>query len=301
MEVVMKDFFRRSLGQSQYERLARLKRLILHPSFAPATVTRWLVRHHAAPRVLLDVKNNITLVERLDYERDEILLNVDSECEFSLRTNSCKKEPDTGNWIETFNKDGDVLFDIGANVGAYSLVAAKFFKGKVKVYAFEPAIFNFSQLCRNIQLNKTQGVITPLAVALSDETCIGEFNYHNQIPGGSLHTFGKAIDHVGKVFEPESVQPMISYRIDDLIEQFKVPVPNHIKIDVDGIELSVLKGAETTLTNPLLRSVLVELEQGESERSIIAFLESKGFALHSQYTRLTPGMLNCIFVRGETK
>jgi len=299
MEVVMKDFFRKNLGLNHYERLARLKRLIFHPSFAPATVTRWLVRHHAAPRVLLDVKNNITLVERMDYQREEILLNVDSECEFTIRTNSCRKEPDTVNWIETFIKDGDVLFDIGANVGAYSLVAAKFFKGKVKVYAFEPAIFNFSQLCRNIQLNKTQGVITPLAVALSDETCIGEFNYHNQIPGGSLHTFGKAIDYEGNVFEPEYVQPMISFRIDDLIQQFKVPVPNHIKIDVDGIEFSVLKGADMTLSNPSLQSVVVELEEGESEQAITAFLESKGFTLHSKYNRLMPGMLNCIFQRKQ--
>lgn len=295
----MKELFRKNLGQGRYERLARLKRLILHPRFIPGTTVRWLVRHHAAPRTMLDIKNNITLVERMDYEREEILLNVDSECEFSLRTNSCKKEPDTVNWIETFVKEGDVLYDIGANVGAYSLVAAKFFQGKVKIYAFEPAIFNFSQLCRNIQLNKAQGVIIPLAVALSDETCIGEFNYHNQIPGGSLHTFGKAVDHVGNVFEPEYVQPMISYRIDDLIGQFEVPVPNHIKIDVDGIELSVLKGAEKTLTNPSLRSVLVELEQGESERSIAAFLNEKGFELHSKYNRLTPGMLNCIFWRGQ--
>lgn len=295
----MKELFRKNLSQGQYERLARLKRLVLNPRLAPATVVRWLVRHHTAPRIMLDVKNNITLVERMDYQREEILLNVDSECEFSLRTNSCKKEPDTVNWIETFVKEGEVMYDIGANVGAYSLVAAKFFHGKVKVYAFEPAIFNFSQLCRNIQLNKSQGVIIPLAVALSDETRIGEFNYHNQIPGGSLHTFGKAIDHVGNVFEPEYVQPMISYRIDDLIEQFKVPVPNHIKIDVDGIELSVLKGAETTLMNPSLHSVLVELEQGESERNITAYLEGKGFELHSKYTRLTPGMLNCIFWRGH--
>ncbi|HKP47724.1 MAG TPA: FkbM family methyltransferase [Pyrinomonadaceae bacterium] len=297
----MKELFRKNLGQSRYERLARLKGLILNPGRAPATVTRWLVRRHAAPRVMLDVKNSINLVERMDYERGDIFLNVDSECEFSLRTNSCKKEPDTVNWIETFIKEGDVLFDIGANVGAYSLVAAKFFNGKVKVYAFEPAIFNFSQLCRNIQLNKSQDTIVPLALALSDETTIGQFNYHNQIPGGSLHTFGKAIDHVGNVFEPEYVQPMLSFRIDDLIEQFKVPVPNHIKIDVDGIELSVLRGADRTLANPVVRSVLVELEQGESEQAITAFLQSKGFKLNSKYTRLTPGMLNCIFLREHVK
>jgi FkbM family methyltransferase len=295
----MKELFRKNLSQSHYERLARLKRLVFYPRQVPATVTRWLVRHRAAPRVMLDVKNSITLVEKMDYERAEILLNVDSECELSLRTNSCKKEPDTVNWIETFVKEGEVLFDIGANVGAYSLVAAKFFNGKVKVYAFEPSIFNFSQLCRNIQLNKSERAIIPLAVALSDETCIGEFNYHNQISGGSLHTFGKAIDYVGNVFEPEYVQPMISFRIDDLIEQFNVPVPNHIKIDVDGIELSVLKGADKTLSNPSLQSIVVELEEGESEQSIIAFLESKGFTLHSSYRRLTPRMLNSIFLRNS--
>jgi FkbM family methyltransferase len=194
-------------------------------------------------------------------------------------------------------KPGDVFYDIGANVGAYSLVAAKRFGGKVKVYAFEPAFLNFSQLCRNIFLNNCQDAVFPLSVALSDKTRIDDLNFHDLVPGGSLHTLGETIDHKGEVFTPVATQRMLSYRLDDLIGQFKIPTPNHIKIDVDGIEKAILEGAATTLSNPSLRTIDVELAVGEGQRDITQLLLGKGFQLNSQYQRWTPGMLNCVFVR----
>jgi hypothetical protein len=59
----------------------------------------------------------------------------------------------------------------------------------------------------------------------------------------------------------------------------------------------VLEGARETLSNPSLRSVIVELEAGEGERQITELLTARGFVLHSKYGRWTPGMLNCIFSR----
>ena len=293
---MIKRLLKKTLPPGQYGRLAALKRRLAGDDLLTQVRAAVAQRELPAP-ALLDLKNELNVVERMDYARGDVLLNIDSRIEYETRLRSCAKEPDTVEWVETFLKPGDVLFDVGANVGAYSLVAAKFFGGGVRVYAFEPAFLNYTQLCKNVYLNGCQGSVIPLPVALSDKTALGVFNYHNLIPGGALHTLGAAIDHKGEAFVPAFTQHMLSYRLDDLIDQFGLPTPTHIKIDVDGIELEVLEGARATLSNPSLRSVIVELEAGEGERRITELLTAAGFELHSKHGRWTPGMLNCIFSR----
>ena len=292
----MKKIVKKILPENGYNRLARLRQSMAARRGDGAVFVRALQRKAMADADLLEVKNAINIVRRMDYAPHDIYLHIDSPTESDVRLHSCAKEPDTVEWIETFMKPGDTFYDIGANVGAYSMVAAKFFRGAVKVFAFEPAFLNFTQLSRNLFLNQCHDIVTPLAVALSDTTAIDVFNFHDLVPGGSLHTLGEAIDYKGERFEPMFKQPVMGYRTDDLIDQFKLPVPTHIKIDVDGIELSVLKGADKTLCDQRLRSVVVELQEGESEAQISEFLSGKGFRLHASYRRLTPGMLNCIFV-----
>ena len=229
----------------------------------------------------------------MDYDHRDIFLNVDSDFEYRVRLHSCKKEPETVEWIETFFREGDVLYDVGANVGAYSLVASKFFGGKVQVYAFEPSFLNFPQLCKNLMLNQCQESIVPLQVALSDKTTIETFNYYNLFPGGAVHALGEAIDHNGDAFTPMSKQPVLTYRTDDFIKQFDIPSPNHIKIDVDGTEFSVLKGMDETLENKSVRSMLLELSEGRGHGSeIFQLLSNKGFKVHGTYGS------NHILVRG---
>ncbi len=234
--------------------------------------------------MLITLKSNIEIVKRMDYQRSEILLAVDSDLEYISRLHSCRKEPETVEWIERFLKENDVFYDVGANVGAYSLVAAKFFKGNVKVYAFEPAFTTFPKLCKNVLINKCQESIIPLQIALSDTTTIDIFNYHNLTPGGALHALGKPVDYKGDIFTPIFKQPVLSYRIDDLINQFNVPTPNHMKLDIDGNEFKVLKGAEKTLDSPLMKSILLEIEEGNTDISrIIEFLACKGIKFHSKH------------------
>jgi FkbM family methyltransferase len=293
----LKRLVRSTISVDHYEALAKLKRVDLR--FDPI-----LLLLDAAMRVgkipplkALALRRKLRQVERMDYARSEIKLQIESEFEHEIRLKSCAKEADTVEWIETLIRPGDVLFDVGANVGAYSLVAGKYFHGGVKVYAFEPAFLNFAQLCRNIALNGCGGSVIPLGVALSDSTRLGEFNYHDLEFGGSLHTLGAPIDHMGVAFEPVFRQPVMSYRMDDLIEQFQLPAPNHIKLDVDGIELAILAGAARTLASGSVRSVLVELEKGEKEQRVTDALRAHGFSLSSAGQRDTPELLNCIFVR----
>ena len=292
----MKKVLRALLPKEQYESLARLRRRF--PRKDPLLRIKQMIEHGALnEKALIELKSGINVTGKMDYAKHDIYLHVDSLIEYETRLRSCQKEPDTVRWIEDFMKPGDIFYDIGANVGAYSLVAAKCFAGAVKVYAFEPAFLNYSQLCRNIFLNDCQGAVFPLSVALSDKTTIDDLNFHDLVTGGSLHTLGETIDHKGERFTPVAVQRMLSYRLDDLIERFRIPTPSHIKIDVDGIEKAILEGAATTLINPSLRTIDVELAEGE--REITKLLLGKGFELHSAHKRWTPGMLNCVFVRNR--
>ena len=283
----MRNTLRRNLTKQQYDWLAKLKietlpniayRLARLPFQVLARPARLL------PDVaLLSLKSDINIVGRLDYKRHSVFLNVESEIEHRVRLTSCRKEPDTIEWIETFMANGDVLYDVGANVGAYSLVASKFFEGRVSVYSFEPAFLNFAQLCKNVALNRCQESITPFQVALSGETGVETFNLFNLIPGGAVHALGEAVDYQGNGFQPVSTQPVLMYRLDDFIKQFQIPAPNHIKIDVDGTEFSILKGMDATLGSGSVRSMMLELTEGMGDGvQIIDYLSSKGFALHSR-------------------
>ena len=297
-KTAMKQMAQKILPDKTYRRLAgKLRESIGMSSLDPASLRDAIEKQTISDVALLEIKSAIEIKRRMDYERHDIYLHVDSLTESETRLHSCAKEPDTVEWIETVMKPGDNFYDIGANVGAYSLIAAKAFNGLVKIFAFEPAFLNFTQLSRNIFLNQCQNIITPLSIALSDKTSLDSFNYHDLIPGGSLHTLGEAIDYKGDRFEPVLKQPVLSFKTDDLITQFDLPRPTHIKIDVDGIELSVLRGADQTLSDSTLRSIVVELEAGPDEEQITGFLSQKGFRLHARHGRRTPGMFNCIFVR----
>lgn len=218
----------------------------------------------------------------VDMDYPGIRLVVESETDYGERRMSCKKEPETIRWIEESMKPGDVLMDIGANVGAYSLVTAKRYQQQVRVYAFEPAAPNYFDLCQNIALNGFGDCICPLPIALSDETKLGIFNYASLHPGDALHSYGNNIDFEGKEFVPVFRQQILSYRLDDLIREFHLLGPTHIKLDVDGIELKVLRGADQTLLH--VRSLIMELEEGDTETpQIMAYLTAHGLTYRSRY------------------
>ncbi len=235
-------------------------------------------------QVVLFLQCNTKLIKKMDYQKEDIFLNIESHVEYNIRLHSCAKEPETIEWIHTFFHEGDVYYDIGANVGAYALVASKFFKGKVRVYAFEPSFSTFNELCTNVFLNNCQDSIVPLQIALSDHTAVDVLNYNNLTPGGALHALSEAIDYKGDSFQPILKQAVLAFSLDDLVKYLSLPIPNHIKVDVDGIELKILRGARETLTHPLVRTVLLEVEEGDQEsRQIVEFLQGKGLKFHSKH------------------
>ena len=121
-------------------------------------------------------------------------------------------------------------------------------------------------------------------------TEISIFHYSNLIPGGALHALGEPIDYKGEFFDPVFKQPIIAFRLDDFITLFSLPTPNHIKIDVDGIEFKILRGSQQTLCGPMLRSLMVEIDEANSETpKMIKFLRDQGFAIHSKHRYVEGG------------
>ena len=258
----MKALLRKLVTPAQYDRMSRLKnRFAPDPIFqlthAPFLIISVLIRLLPS-RSRVAIKSDIKVVRRLDYRPNNILINVDSDFEYRVRLKSCVKEPETVNWIETFFQNGQIMYDIGANVGAYSLVASSIFQGKLRVYSFEPAFQNYNQLCKNLALNQCRDSVVPLQVALSDRTGIETFNYRNLVPGSGVHALGEPVNHLSQRFTPILTQPVLSYRADDFIGEFGLPIPNHIKIDVDGSELEIVEGMTAVLDDARLKSLMIE-------------------------------------------
>ena len=158
------------------------------------------------------------------------------------------KEPETIAWINSF-QDGTVFFDIGANVGQYSIFAST--ANPVRSYAFEPYLVNFQRLCENITLNNTSNVI-PLFIALSNVNRIEKLYIGDTRFGASGNQVGQSIDERGIHFNPLQVQHIPTFCLDDFVEIFKLPSPNHMKIDVDGIENKIIEGMKHILTLPTI-------------------------------------------------
>jgi FkbM family methyltransferase len=195
--------------------------------------------------------------------------------------NFLRYEPDTRAWLENFIKPGDHLWDVGANIGAYSLYAT--LVPGVTVTAFEPVAGTYAALTRNISLNGFAKDTIALCIALSDHTALAPFYLRNTEVGGAMHALGSPDACDGK-FEAETVQHVLSLRGDDLVKEFGARPPDHVKIDVDGHELRVLKGLTALL--PAIQTLWVEMVEisdasGENAR-IEAYLSELGFSLEQR-------------------
>jgi FkbM family methyltransferase len=222
---------------------------------------------------------------RLDYSHQEIWLHVTSDEERRYRLRTPNKEPWTIEWLRSHLRRGDVLYDIGANVGVFSLIAA--LETGARVLAFEPGFANYARLCENIHLNGCAQTITPLPWLLANKAGLFPFEYRSLSPGQSRHVMrdsSAAPQGDGLVY----VQPMTSMALDLAIRLFAFPIPNHIKLDVDGAEGLVLEGAADTLGRPELRSVLVEAN-AQTGAEVTSRLERAGLQLAEQHIRDKPG------------
>jgi FkbM family methyltransferase len=205
-----------------------------------------------------------------------------------------RKEPETIEWISAFSPS-DTLFDIGANIGLYSLLAAK--KG-LRVVAFEPESQNFAVLNANIFLNKLDSQIRALSLALANRNAFDYLHVPDFSSGTAFNQFGIGIKGPDGQSRKTYKQAAISYSLDAFIEMFCQQVPTHIKIDVDGIEAQIISGAVKTMENAEVKSILVELNDNfAADKDAIKCILLKGFQIISKSPKGETGWVNYIFSR----
>jgi FkbM family methyltransferase len=163
------------------------------------------------------------------------------------------KEPETLEWIDNISS-GEYLWDIGANVGLYSIYAAK---KDIRVYAFEPSVFNLEVLARNIFLNGVMDQVTIIPLPLSGHLVESRLKMTTTVWGGALSTFEKDFGHDGETIKEVFEFPTLGISMIDAVERLKIRQPDYIKMDVDGIEHIILEGGLPVLKS--VKSVLIEI------------------------------------------
>ncbi len=172
------------------------------------------------------------------------------------------KEPETLEWIDSFDNKSKIIFwDIGGNIGLYSIYAALKYPN-IEVVTFEPSTSNLRVLSRNISINKLEEKIKICQFPLTDRNNSFLMMKENLFEeGGALNSFGQNYDYNGNIFISNNQYRISGTSINYLLENNILQIPNYIKIDVDGIEHLILKGADKYLNSPLIKSLSVELNE----------------------------------------
>ncbi len=189
-------------------------------------------------------------------ELDLTFYTPNEVCRYRADTFSTK-EPETLEWIDRYGGDG-ALYDIGANVGLYSIYYAKVHAGNV--YVFEPSVLNLGLLAKNISLNHLSERVVIVPNPLSSANQVAQFNMSMLDEGGSMSTFGVQTGHDGQALATQLAYATTGMTLDFMVDQGLVPQPPALmKIDVDGIEHLILQGAQKVLNLASLGTVLVEV------------------------------------------
>ena len=172
--------------------------------------------------------------------------------------------------------NGDIIWDVGANVGYYSQKFANLIGTSGYVYAFEPSPQNLQSLHKVVDI-LPNGKVLPFALGDSEQTV--------QFKQGAddLGATSSIVD--GK--NNETTIEVKMYPADWVISSGLVPSPNVIKIDVEGYEYEVLQGLNKTLHSPSLHTIGIEIHFGLlsnrslnfAPKSIETQLKSAGFTL----------------------
>jgi FkbM family methyltransferase len=207
--------------------------------------------------------------------------------------------------LQRFNpQEGDIVIDIGAHLGRYSIIGSKKVKSQGKVISIEanPNVFNL--LCDNIKLNELYNVILLNCAAYSQKRKINFYlhdnknlvNNHYGTVIGTIDRFSRK--QFSKIIEVEA------YTLDEIIleNSIKQNKVRWIKIDVEGAEFEVLQGAKNLLSESTELSILIEihnLSKGKNYyEEINEFLKSYGFRI-SYEERHDSGEAHVIFTKNQ--
>lgn len=208
-----------------------------------------------------------------------LIFECETDIEVQRATTLLTKEPGTIAWLEQSLRPDDCFWDVGANIGVYSLFAAH--RG-ARVCAFEPHVANARSLLRNVRVNDVQRV-TVIISPLGSRAGWLQFFYANDAPGSSGSQLGPAVDEHGHPFQPVACETKWAIRGDRFAKDTG-HWPDLIKIDVDGLEPAVLQGLTGIMAERPPRAMQVEIHQ-KTDEDIVSFMQVFSYALdHRHYT-----------------
>lgn len=183
------------------------------------------------------------------------------------------KQPETITWIDQF-EPGSVFWDVGANVGAYSLYAAK--RGAGRVIAIEPAAISYFLLAANSEASQLDDRIDCLLLGLGAGKGIAHLEL-SQFAGARSFSFDARKKYPAR-------QSALVLSMDELVEEFGLPCPNYIKIDTPGMTEGIIAGASRTLRRPEVRELHIELRaQSRAGRRIVETLAQCGLTVSAHH------------------
>ncbi|WP_410765310.1 FkbM family methyltransferase [Haloferax sp. DFSO60] len=170
----------------------------------------------------------------------------------------------------------EVVVDVGANTGTYTLAAAASHP-RIRVVAVEPNAHVSEQLAANIRLNEFEERVTLLDCGLGNADETRTFHQSNY---DELGSFSSAHASAWEASIAEQVEIQMR-RLDSLVESGEVPPPDHLKIDVEGFGLAVLEGAESVLREhrPTLYFEVHDARDGHDESMAAELLRDHGYRL----------------------
>src|SRR5215216_4884532 len=182
--------------------------------------------------------------------------------------------------IEHFNpEEGNVVIDVGSHVGRYTILGSKLVGGSGKVIAVEAHPGNFQLLKRNLQLNKSDNVISLNCAAYCQDTPQLRLFLAGEDRGNTIYNTVMESRYVTEKFV--SVPAL---KLDSIVQYAGIQAHeiNWIKIDVEGAEYEVLQGAQNILSNSKDISILIEvhnLQNRDLYNPIIDMLRKYGFSI----------------------
>lgn len=173
-------------------------------------------------------------------------------------------------------KEGDVFIDAGANVGSYTLIAAKQTGKTGRVFAFEPAGEIYNRLCENVSLNKYDNIQTEKKALYDKNTTLDLFLANKMNLGMS------SIYHHDT--ESGITERVEAIKLDDYIDDQNINRIDLIKIDIEGSEMHALKGMQKTL-DKFKPEILIELKEETHTQSDLSVVDMIDFLTGSGYTQ----------------
>jgi FkbM family methyltransferase len=174
-------------------------------------------------------------------------------------------------------QQGDLALDVGAHAGQYAVLLGALVGARGHVHSFEPDAIARTILDRNISLNHFADRVTVESVALSDQN--GTHTFFS-LGGNSMSSLARTGLGAAATSASVSETTVQTIRLDDFLESRRLPVPQWIKIDTEGAEIRILKGAKKTLRS--VRGILCELhpytweEFGSTFEELLALVAEAG-------------------------